>query len=192
LAFPCHRSSQVLLFSAHEAFCPIASVDKETLASLNLKLRLIPLILRLVDNARAVSAHSSKKGETENMPTRKPRIVVINVEGGPAEKYAVYPSTEDFIKKKLRRAQVAGVVKGREQMVVCRNALIGAGILEARAGRASKVVTRRDVQRGYDKYLRAAPVDCPMYRCFEASILKRVETLKAESPVLRTLLTYEK
>jgi hypothetical protein len=126
------------------------------------------------------------------MPKRKPRIVVVSVEGGRKEKYAVYPSTEDFIKKKLRRAQVAGVVKDQGQMVVCRNALIGAGIIEAREGRArKKVVTRRDVRRGYDKYLRAAPVDCPMYRCFEASILKRVETLKAESPVLRTLLTNE-
>ena len=125
------------------------------------------------------------------MPTRKPRIIVLTVEGAAKQKYAISPSAEDFMKKRLKKAQAIGAIKNESDFVFCQTALEAGGIMVAQTGRG-RLVTAPGIKSGYDKYVRAMGLECPVYRCMRRSIIDRAEQLKGELPVLSALLMNKK
>jgi hypothetical protein len=87
------------------------------------------------------------------VPTRKRQVIIVKLEEGPETKYTLYPTTQDEVKKALKKVREKAGVQGRHDLAVCRAAFLAAGIQRASELNV-KAIRPRHIWEGYDKYFR--------------------------------------
>lgn len=120
------------------------------------------------------------------MPTRKRQIIFVELEDGLVIKYTLFPKTQDEIKNRLKKVQGKTGIKDERELAIGRAAFIAAGIQRARELNV-RAVRPRHVMHGYDKDFRIS-LEHPIDMCFPTSVLKRVDKLKEEFPIFRSLV----